>query len=346
MEAKELLLDLIQIHSPSSEEEAIAQYISGLLNDWGITHKLVHISGKSYNIVINDIYKPKIVIATHLDTVEIDVPLRVISDREISGLGACDAKGSIASLLLAIKYMDSIPNDISFCFFSDEEKSGAGSSQYLMTHKPSSGLILEPTELNVCIEGYGAVEGLIVFKTRKMHPSIAYKLRKDNVIEKSIEILQKIKKEFMNIGMEFIVFSINAGNRNQYWIPDTCEVSFDIAIPYPKTPRICIELLSKLAEKYGFRFNISEYSPPFKTNDKSFIDKLRKAYSLVFNTSPKLTYMPSWTDANNFARAGIPVAVFGPGSLLYAHTDNEKIDLGEVIMASRYIISLVGLFHH
>jgi len=112
------------------------------------------------------------------------------------------------------------------------------------------------------------------------------------------------------------------------------------------TAKKCIEILKRLANMYGFTYTISEYSNPFKTTDENFVRKISHAYKNTFDNAMETSIMPSWTDANNFASMGIPAAVFGPGSLLYAHSEYEKISITEIVEASRFLVELAKTFEH
>ncbi len=339
--AEELLLELLHIYSPSGQEEAIVKYLMDLLVDRGIDASMVHVSGKSYNVIINDVPSPDILITTHVDTIDFYFSPRIISDHEISGVGACDAKGSIVSILLMLIDMKNLPKSISIAFFSDEECGGSGSIAYLREHTPKNALIMEPTNLQICVGGYGSIEGIITIKTRKLHPSISHQHLSEHSILKTIHIIDDLIQIISKSGAKMTIYSINAGNMEQFIVPDTCEVAFDIAIPIDKNPSDLLKTLLELSKKMDFEISINDYSNPFVTTDSAFLDKLRSSYISTFNREPKFTHMVSWTDANNFASMNIPVAIFGPGDLYYAHSEQEKINIKDIILAAKYLKNLI-----
>ncbi len=339
---KELLVELLRIRSPSGEEEAISRFICDIISEFGYDPELIHISGRSYNVIVNNMRDPDLLIATHMDTVSLDIPISV-SGNIIKGTGACDAKGSIVTMILTLM-KTRIPDNISFAFFSDEEMSGSGSMSYLRNHKPKSVIILEPTELNVCFEGYGAVEGEIILVGRRIHPSVADRLQEHNVIGKLPILMDKLAHCFSEEGMKFVVYAVDCGSKEEFWLPSRCSIAFDILVPYGLTAKKCISILREQSEIYHFEYRVTEYSDPFRTTDEEFIRKVSYAYEKVFNSRVRTAIMPSWTDANNFAAMGIPVAVFGPGSLLYAHSEYERVNIMDIIGASRFLIELVNAF--
>jgi len=343
--AKEILLNLLHIYSPSGNEEPIAKYIYDLLIDNNINAELMHISGRSYNIIVNNIEKPKLLIASHMDTISTFFLPKQEENNVISGTGACDAKGSITAMILSlIEEGKNLPKNISFGFFSDEESSGSGSAHYLIAHKPKFSLILEPTKLKICLEGCGSVEGTIFVQTRRIHPAVANKLREKHSILLGINLIKSLSKELSKQGLEFIIYAINAGNKENFFVPDKCEITFNILIPHEKTARDCLYLLRELSSRYNFDFIVNEYSDPFRLQDRGYIEKIENAYRMTFSSEPQYIIMPSWTDANNFAKYNIPTAIFGPGSLSVAHSEYEKIDLHEIISAYRFIKNIIRSF--
>jgi len=57
---------------------------------------------------------------------------------------------------------------------------------------------------------------------------------------------------------------------------------------------------------------------------------------------PRRTGMPSWTDGHNLVAGGCrEVVVFGPGDLALAHTPTERVELRELVLATRALAELV-----
>ena len=53
----------------------------------------------------------------------------------------------------------------------------------------------------------------------------------------------------------------------------------------------------------------------------------------------EFTEMRSWTDGVNL-KATADVVVWGPGDLEFCHTENEKVDIQEILKASNVLLSL------
>jgi len=69
---------------------------------------------------------------------------------------------------------------------------------------------------------------------------------------------------------------------------------------------------------------------------------LKRAHESVFGSSPEpVSIMPSVTDAGWFAEAGIPLAIYGPGDLAYAHSINEYIRWQDVMDAAKVYAHLL-----
>ncbi len=338
--AKNILLDLIRFYSVSGEELSISMFIYDMLIEMGLPVKRELVSRGVYNIIVNDSSSPTLVIASHIDTVKI-FSLPKTEDRYIYGTGSVDAKASVAAMLLALRNLKKLPDDVSFAFLSDEEDKGSGSEHYLMKRKPRYALIMEPTELKVCFAGYGALEGTMLVKGKRMHPSISYTYPDANAIMRSIDILQKLRKIFEEKHMPFTVFAMNCGSEEEYSTPNICMIHFDIGVP-PRTKAYKVfRLLSKVASEFGFEFFLKEYSDPFETTDNYIRDAASEAYMETFKKPISTSIMVSWTDANNFALYGSKPIIFGPGSLEVAHSDNERVLVDDIVLASSFVLKLI-----
>lgn len=339
--ARDLLLDLMRFHSISGEELAISAFLYDILRDMGLPVKREFVSRGTFNVIVNDTPSPLLVVTSHLDTVKIQSLPRASSNC-VSGTGSVDDKASIVSMLIALKSLGDIPEGISFAFFADEEDKGSGSEKYLIQHKPKYALVMEPTELKVCFEGYGALEGVLFIEGKRMHPAVAFTQSDANAIFKSLNIIQKLKQSLEDKGFLFTVYAMNCGSEAEYATPEVCNLWFNIgASPSAKIHK-AFRVLSQLAAELEFNFMIKEYANGFVTNDDAIRNVVTNAYREVFKRDIITDVMMSWTDANNFALHGSQPIIFGPGSLKVAHSPSEQVLVDEIVLAALFLISLVS----
>ncbi|MEM2314930.1 MAG: M20/M25/M40 family metallo-hydrolase, partial [Candidatus Nezhaarchaeales archaeon] len=95
----EFLLDLLKVYSPTGQEAELAKLLYLKMKELGFE---AHID--SVGNVIGELkgHGPKVLLCGHMDTVPGFIPVR-IEDEEIWGRGAVDAKGPLATLIMAAK---------------------------------------------------------------------------------------------------------------------------------------------------------------------------------------------------------------------------------------------------
>ncbi|MFD1706806.1 acetylornithine deacetylase [Siminovitchia sediminis] len=60
------------------------------------------------------------------------------------------------------------------------------------------------------------------------------------------------------------------------------------------------------------------------------VQELKKAHEQIWKTAPNVGMSKTVTDGGWFGQAGIPAAIYGPGTVEEAHSVNEKINLDEL----------------
>src|SRR5215211_6073429 len=95
-----LTTSLMNIPSPSGDEEAVGLFLRDHLQSLGWTVELQKVSENQNNVIawLND--TPRVWFSTHMDTVPPFIP-PTEDDEKIYGRGACDAKGIIAAQIMA-----------------------------------------------------------------------------------------------------------------------------------------------------------------------------------------------------------------------------------------------------
>jgi len=334
----ESLKTLISIETPSSKEGPAIRFIMNLLDNYSIPYELQHIEGDSYNLIINPVKRPKLIIASHVDTVQPYVPLRV-KDEFIVGRGACDVKSGVA-IILTLSISSRIPDDLSLVILSQEETSGAGSVKYLKDFYPEFAIVIEPTELKIATAGYGYIEARILIEGEAHHPnSIAARNPLKNPILRLGElhnVLSSLLKD-----LEFTYTRIHSSGF-EYSTPESVELSLEIMVPPDKDAyKVMTHLINEI--KIG-KVIIEDISSGFRTKNDKFVRLISEAFKKALNEDAELAAMMAWTDANNFAINGVDSIVFGPGSLEHAHSMDEKVKIEDVWKAYKVLREVINLY--
>src|SRR3989304_5791964 len=94
-----VLLELVKAHSPSGREEDGVRAFTQVAQSLGFA---TEVDGAGNGIARIGSGKPQTLFLGHVDTVEGELPVRV-EDGRVYGRGAVDAKGALATALLAAK---------------------------------------------------------------------------------------------------------------------------------------------------------------------------------------------------------------------------------------------------
>ena len=166
MNAVQLLELLVSTPSVSGDEGRIATSLSGILSGGGFK---IQREGNSIWFTVGQGVRPNLLLLSHLDTVppcagwNSDPFKAYIKDGKIVGLGANDAKASVAAMILTAREIQHrhYEGSITFAFVADEERGGDG----IRAIKPQLGhidaaVVGEPTGLQVCT----AQRGLLILR--------------------------------------------------------------------------------------------------------------------------------------------------------------------------------------
>ncbi len=351
---KELIFTLASIPSPSGEERAILEYLTGRLAQTGLPLRKQRIPDRFYNLIINEDPKHKLLITTHVDTVPPWLgifPPRIKNDL-LEGLGVCDAKAGVAIMLMLLEERlrrgKAIP--ATFAFVVDEEREGQGSALLAREKLPPYAVVLEPTDLKIAIAEGGSVEFEIRVRGKAAHGSCIP--QGDNAIERAIELVSKLKRlsflysEHPLVGPGGLNVERFSGGDGELRVPDLCILEIDFRIlPGQDTQEVIEEIKSVLDEIPYVHYVVKDISEPFAIPAESpLVQKMCQAYQKALGEEPELSGMPSWTDAAHLFAAGVEPVVFGPGDLAKCHTPEEEIELSDVVEAFSVLDTLLDIF--
>jgi acetylornithine deacetylase len=316
--AVELMERLCKIPSPPGREAELIEFIAGYLA------KLGYDSITDENLVLNP---SKLYVTTHLDS--IGEPRFRFDGRFFYGNSVCDAKASITAILLALSMIE--PENLSFgvALLSDEESGGTGSKKFVEIYKPKMVVVMEPTSLGIANVHYGNLEVEVTTRATSFHGSMH---EKENAIELCLKAIEEIKTLSP---IKPAILSIHGGG-DEYVTPDSCKAVLDFLIPPPHKTSQIVEKL----EAINAEFRVLEQCEPFESIEVHSI--LARAFREA-GLEARFCEMRTWTDGANL-KATADVVVWGPGDITFCHTQAERVELEEILKASRVLMSLNKLF--
>jgi succinyl-diaminopimelate desuccinylase len=319
-------LALVDIHSPSGEEQEIAEYVESEMPwppTWRDGETLWYATGSR---------PPEVVLAGHLDTVPANgnFPGRRV-DAAVHGLGASDMKGGVAvmmELAWALARGDGAPS-AGFLFFPREEIAVEHSP--LPTFFATGALegvalvvVLEPTDNEIQLGCVGNVNGRIRFEGRSAHTARPW--LGVNAIDLAVAGLGRVaalSPHDVEVGglpfREVLSLTRIAGGRADNVVPDLVEATLNFRYA-PHRSRADAE--ARLRELAGDAVEILSHSPAASVAiDNPLVRRLQEIGGL------QVTPKQAWTPVAQFAELGLDAVNFGPGATRFAHARDEQVEV-------------------
>jgi acetylornithine deacetylase len=322
-----LTRELIDIPSVTGEEFHVGTSLAELLKRRGYQVDLQEVENDRANVIATTGDQPKIVLSTHMDTVP---PYIAASedDEFIYGRGACDAKGIIAAQIAAAeKVRAEGVNEIGLLFTVDEEVTSAGAKALNELPLAASCRYLingEPTDNRLAIGTKGSLQVSIKTVGRAAHS--AYPEQGDSAIEKLLDVLNDVRaivwpsdetfgETTCNIGV------ISGGTRANV-VADAAQTTLQIRLAAGS--QAAKDLLERAV---GGRAAL-EYK---SVHDPIKLHAFDGFESTIVRFTTDIPYLTNW---------GTPMLI-GPGSILDAHTEHERVAKSELIRAVDIYANLV-----
>ncbi len=321
MNVFELTRALVDIDSVTPNEEAVGvyltDYLSKLAGHTGGRVERIEVEPHRYNVLaIWD--APVVTLSTHIDTVPPFFPSRE-DDEFIWGRGACDTKGIIASMILAVEaLLAQGERRVALLFVVGEERNSAGAFAAARDGRGSRYLINgEPTDSKLVLGSKGALRYEIEAEGRMAHS--AYPQLGESAIEKLLDALERVRRiplpHDAMLGASTLNIGTIQGGRAPNVIPDhaRAEIFVRLVDDGDSTRRAVIGAVAGKAEAKEVLC-----IPAVQMGSIAGLET-----TVVAFTTDIPAFNGSW---------GTPY-LFGPGSIHVAHTDEERISKRELVAA-------------
>jgi acetylornithine deacetylase len=379
---------LIQIPSLSGEEQEIMELLDEAFHNLGnvrkvfltndmksdpeYTHRDYEIDHSGhYNLAIE---KPghgkgrSIILQAHTDTVPVsDDYTEAFSGKEqdgyLLGRGACDDKGSVATLYMVMKCLRDLEielqGDIQTQLVIEEESGGNGALAFLLDGCQADGVIvLEATDLHIHPSNRGALWFRVQVEGKSVHMG---KITEGvNAIEKGMLVIQ----EFRKYEQMLIQDSRGYPGFEKYQQPVQVNIGTIYGGEYPSTVagHVTIEGGVGFLPNKNLTIIKKELNGAIRRIDDSWIQdhyvldypKLHnEAFECAFDhplvttlknscqrigLTPDVCGLDVSCDARLYAIKGkMPTVVFGPGKIEDAHSQHEKIKVDDILLAAEAI---------
>lgn len=362
-EIVELLQGLVRIRSanPPGNENEIAAYVQEFLVANGIEAAFVPLEeGRSSVVARIPGREPgSVVLCGHLDTVNANeekwsVPPFEghIDEGKMYGRGTADMKGGVAVILEIAKLIarEDVPLNRSLVLVltADEERAYRGAESVAKSGLIDDAeclIITEPTAGRAYIGQKGELWVEATFSGKAAHGSVP-ELGVNSILPAAAFCLELTAaaegfEEREGRGRT----SLNIGQFEGGWqvniVPDMARVKLDFRVisgqEKVRVLNLVQELGNEAATQAGARFSsrVLNYKAPIVSDVRNpYVRRFLGAVAEVTGSIPKGEIAPYSTDAVAVVPTlGIPVVVYGPGSIAQAHQPNEYLELASLYEA-------------
>jgi len=308
---------------------------------------------------------------THLDVVPASPGQDQAFDPRVSancvhGRGACDAKGQVATLFTALLAMQrlgvKLNGDVLAHLVVEEEVGGNGTLAMVRRGEQADGcIVMEPTDLRILSSVRGAVWFRITCTGRAGHSGSGGTVSALKMAIRTIEILEQYHARLLAASRGIALFDqfanpmpITFGKLAAGVWPATTPASASVegvlGLLPNKTHQVVAEEMLQAIRDGGDDWLRDHFTLEFMyRHDAHVLDpghplvKGLEACCREAGTSGEVTAMTASCDSwfyNN--QLHIPTLVFGPGSLRFAHSNEEQIGLDEISEAAVILVRFLA----
>ena len=330
-----LTRSLVDIPSVSGDEGEISAFVASLLERLGYRVELQEAAPGRSNVIARTAAAPRVVFASHLDTVPPFFPSSEDADH-LFGRGACDAKGIVAAQITAAERLRAEGHKgIGLLYVVDEEAGSLG-AKVANGHAAASGvrylMVGEPTENRLATGCMGSLR--LSLATAGIAAHSAYPERGSSAILALLDVLADIRAVEWDADPFFGATTCNigtiTGGTRANVVPDAAqtELHFRIAVPSAQVLRRLEQVVRNRAS-----IEVHTVTEPVRLTELPGFESCVVRYT---------------TDAPHLSRWGSAL-VMGPGTILEAHTEREKVPkaelraaVGEFVRLARALLEKVG----
>ncbi len=290
-----------------------------------------------------------------------------VVDGKVYGRGACDMKGGVTSIVLALAVLAKEKVPVEAAFVPDEEIGGACGTAYMLEKgwaslKPT--VIAEPSTLmNVWIGHRGAVWMKVTVKGKQAHASTPWlglnafegmvMLAKRFIDEYKAMIAQR-KSKYEYDDPKASSPTVTIGGRAETpgkvnMVPGLAWFTIDRRLIVEESAdEVEQELRSFIAkalpEPYEVEVEVLQKMNPAITEPSSkLVSMLKDAVRRVVGVEPKTTVCSGGLDMHFYVDRGVDCVTYGPGNPELAHVADEYVEYKEVVKAAEIYVELAKL---
>jgi LysW-gamma-L-lysine carboxypeptidase len=347
MDPVELLRGMVAIPSLSGDEAALSHHLVERMTDLGFAAE-VDEAGNAVGVLGDG--PREIVLLGHLDTVPGGPPVE-IRDGRLFGRGAVDAKGPLATFVLAASALGPVPGwrIVVIGAVEEEAPSSKGARHVAPLRRPDACVIGEPSGWDGVALGY---KGRLVVDASLRQPSVHSAAPEPSAAERIVSLWNAVGDEAgtFNAGRGRLFDQLQCrlqrieggvdGDR------ETARAVLGFRLPMDLSPEDLRSRLLRLAENGGpeIVLEVTGAEPAYLGDRRSplagaFLRALREA-----GAEPRMKVKTGTSDMNVVGPVWqCPILAYGPGDSRLDHTPEEHVEIGEYLKAVEVLRRALGL---
>ena len=324
LEALRFARELIDIDSTTGKETAAGEWLATRLAALGYTVTRQPVAGDRFNVIAT-LDEPHVVLSTHYDCVPPFFPSRV-GDGKLFGRGSCDAKGILAAQVAAAERLRADGRRrFGLLFVVAEERGSEGAAAANAAPIGSKFLVNgEPTDNRLATGTRGILRVKLKARGRAGHSSAPEHF--ESAIEKLVDALVRLRDLSLPSSPMFGKTSYSVGLIEGGVAPNV--------VPARASAEVMFRTVGDADDVLA---TVRTLSPLVEVSEILRVPPVR------LHTIPGIpsASFPFTTDIPLLERWGVPL-LFGPGSFLVAHTDEEHVALAEFDAAIEMYLQIVN----
>jgi len=375
-EVTDVLADLVRIRSVNPadgdasvggrNETEVAAYVRDYLARLGLEPQVQEVAPHRVNIYAateGAPSEPVLLFEAHTDTVPAetwdgDAWDPQVRDGRMYGRGACDCKGALAAMLVALRRLLALGRrryGVMMLAACDEESGMGGARGWVRLGIPARFAVVgEPTGLEIVRAHKGAARWVVRVRGRSAHSS-----RPDRGVNAIVRMarvvlcLERHHKETLTrrthdlLGHATLSVGTISGGQAVNTVPDLCTVRIDRRLLPGETAEQALEEMREAIRRdaeidFDVEFvktsmDLAGLDTP---EDSPVVRRAVRACERVLGRA-RLAGAPYGTDAAVYAAAGVSSIVLGPGDVGVAHSDHESICLDQLAKAVEVYLAIM-----
>ncbi len=267
------------------------------------------------------------------------------------GRGACEQKGSLAAMMMAVKviarYQAELAADLIFATSTAGETGRHLSVSHILSQnkiKTDWGILDGPPQIQLANKG--RIDILVSVKGKPTHSSRPWD--GINAVQGAVKVLERLnplmpypsEKTHPELGQVSLTpTSIHSFPKATHTVPAECQILLDRRLLPGDDPTEAVQDLETAIgaiDPYGIEVRGEDFSYPSEVSrDAEVVKALGQSIRTMLGREPEYTFAAAALDAGFLNREGIQSVSYGPRDIRFQHTDHELVSVTDVFETAK-----------